>query len=79
MDYQLSRLLNTDSTGTNRKDNVFVDVSVGVPALNTSYYKKYKKINRNVIGESIDSLCRDGADIYMQYLSKSHISPPQTC
>ena len=32
-----------------------------------------------VIRESVDSLCRDGADAqYMQYLSKSHITSPQT-
>ena len=31
------------------------------------------------IRESVDSLCRDGADAqYMQYLSKSRITPPQT-
>ena len=31
------------------------------------------------IGESVDSLCRDGADVqYMQYLSKSRITLPQT-
>ena len=30
--------------------------------------------------ESVDSLCRDGADAqYMQYLSKSHITSPQIC
>ena len=30
------------------------------------------------IRESVDSLCRDGADAqYMQYLSKSHITSPQ--
>ena len=34
----------------------------------------------NYIRESVDSLCRDGADAqYMQYLSKSHITSPQTC
>ena len=38
MDSQFLRLLNTDSTGTNGKENVLVDISVGVPALNTSYY-----------------------------------------
>ena len=32
-----------------------------------------------VIRESVDSLCRDGADAqYMQYLSKSRITSPQT-
>ena len=32
-----------------------------------------------VIRESVDSLCRDGADVqYMQYLSKSRITLPQT-
>ena len=32
-----------------------------------------------IIRESVDSLCRDGADAqYMQYLSKSHITSPQT-
>ena len=31
------------------------------------------------IRESVDSLCRDGADAqYMQYLSKSRITSPQT-
>ena len=31
------------------------------------------------IRESVDSLCRDGADVqYMQYLSKSRITSPQT-
>ena len=31
------------------------------------------------IRESVDSLCRDGADAqYMQYLSKSRITLPQT-
>ena len=31
------------------------------------------------IRESVDSLCRDGADAqYMQYLSKSHTTSPQT-
>ena len=31
------------------------------------------------IRESVDSLCRDGADgQYMQYLSKSRITSPQT-
>ena len=31
------------------------------------------------IRESVDSLCRDGADTqYMQYLSKSCITSPQT-
>ena len=33
-----------------------------------------------VIRESVDSLCRDGADAqYIQYLSKSRITSPQTC
>ena len=33
----------------------------------------------SVIRESVDSLCRDGADAqYMQYLSKSRITSPQT-
>ena len=33
-----------------------------------------------VITESVDSPCRDGADAqYMQYLSKSRITSPQTC
>ena len=33
----------------------------------------------HAIRESVDSLCRDGADVqYMQYLSKSHITSPQT-
>ena len=33
----------------------------------------------NNIRESVDSLCRDGADTqYMQYLSKSRITSPQT-
>ena len=32
-----------------------------------------------LIRESVDSLCRDGADAqYMQYLSKSSITSPQT-
>ena len=32
-----------------------------------------------IIRESVDSLCRDGADAqYMQYLSKSRITSPQT-
>ena len=32
------------------------------------------------IRESVDSLCRDGADAqYMHYLSKSRITSPQTC
>ena len=32
------------------------------------------------IRESVDSLCRDGANAqYMQYLSKSRITSPQTC
>ena len=36
----------------------------------------YKSVN---IRESVDSLCRDGADAqYMQYLSKSRITSPQT-
>ena len=31
------------------------------------------------IRESVDSLCRDGADAqYMQYLSKSRVTSPQT-
>ena len=31
------------------------------------------------IRESVDTLCRDGADVqYMQYLSKSRITSPQT-
>ena len=34
---------------------------------------------RQTIRESVDSLCRDGADAqYMQYLSKSRITSPQT-
>ena len=33
----------------------------------------------HLIRESVDSLCRDGADAqYMQYLSKSRITSPQT-
>ena len=33
----------------------------------------------NIIRESVDSLCRDGADVqYMQYLNKSRITSPQT-
>ena len=33
---------------------------------------------RQIIRESVDSLCRDGADTqYMQYLSKSRITSPQ--
>ena len=37
---------------------------------------QFKKIIR--IRESVDSLCRDGADVqYMQYLSKSRIPSPQ--
>ena len=32
------------------------------------------------IRESVDSLCRDGADAqYMQYLRKSRITSPQIC
>ena len=32
-----------------------------------------------LVRESVDSLCRDGADAqYMQYLSKSRITSPQT-
>ena len=32
-----------------------------------------------LIRESVDSLCRDGTDMqYMQYLSKSRITSPQT-
>ena len=33
-----------------------------------------------IIRESVDSLCRDGADVqYMQYLSKSRITSTQIC
>ena len=33
-----------------------------------------------LVRESVDSLFRDGADAqYMQYLSKSRITSPQTC
>ena len=36
-------------------------------------------ISKVLIRESVDSLCRDGADAqYMQYLSKSRITSPQT-
>ena len=36
-------------------------------------------IIRKYIRESVDSLCRDGADAqYMQYLSKIRITSPQT-
>ena len=37
-------------------------------------------ILQHCIRESVDSLCRDGADAqYMQYLSKSRITSPQIC
>ena len=36
-------------------------------------------MDQSLIRESVDSLCRDGADAqYMQYLSKSRITSPQT-
>ena len=48
-------------------------------------YKEEKKKKKKYIyiyiyiRESVDSLCRDGADTqYMQYLSKSRITSPQT-
>ena len=38
-----------------------------------------KNVHRSYIRESVDSLCRDGANTqYMQYLSKSRITSPQT-
>ena len=40
---------------------------------------KFDGANVYIIRESVDSLCRDGADTqYMQYLSKSRITSPQT-
>ena len=42
-------------------------------------FKQLGHILVSVIRESVDSLCRDGADAqYMQYLSKSRITSPQT-
>ena len=39
----------------------------------------YECASLPLIRESVDSLCRDGADAqYMQYLSKSRITSPQT-
>ena len=44
----------------------------GVPPVPDDYFHE-------IIRESVDSLCRDGADAqYMQYLSKSRITSPQT-
>ena len=41
--------------------------------------KKLSHKHKFNIRESVDSLCRDGADAqYMQYLSKSRITSPQT-
>ena len=41
-------------------------------------HRSARELNR-LIRESVDSLCRDGADAqYMQYLSKSRITSPQT-
>ena len=43
------------------------------------YTMLYYTILYYTIRESVDSLCRDGADAqYMQYLSKSRITSPQT-
>ena len=43
-----------------------------------AYTYTYQRVGRLSIRESVDSLCRDGADAqYMQYLSKSRITSPQ--
>ena len=40
----------------------------------------YCRLTVKFIRESVDSLCRDGADAqYMQYLRKSRITSPQIC
>ena len=47
--------------------------------LMTCYYQFHASKRSCLIRESVDSLCRDGADAqYMQYLSKSRITSPQT-
>ena len=51
------------------------------PVCETGIYEGHKgwRLALDIIGESVDSLCRDGADAqYMQYLSKSRITSPQT-
>ena len=48
-------------------------------SLHTVGSKGNSACNSGNIRESVDSLCRDGADAqYMQYLSKSRITSPQT-
>ena len=51
---------------SSKSDNIFTTVTM------------FKTLTVD-IRESVDPLCRDGADAqYMQYLSKSHITSPQT-
>ena len=43
-----------------------------------AYSEQYRCIYICIIRESVDSLCRDGANAqYMQYLSKCRITSPQ--
>ena len=59
------------------KDNTHVSISL--LAGPTRMYSWTICVNI-IIRESVDSLCRDGADMqYMQYLRKSHITSPQIC
>ena len=57
-------------------------ISMSQTAFLQDFYKDQSLQRSRAFGyirESVDSLCRDGADAqYMQYLSKSRITTPQT-
>ena len=59
---------------------VSLEPGTGVPSLADVTVRLWHVVMAaSCIRESVDSLCRDGADAqYMQYLSKSHITSPQT-
>ena len=55
-------------------DNGHIDTK----PLQIDRYTEFPRQN-GIIRESVDSLCRDGANMqYMQYLGKSRITSPQT-
>ena len=55
------------------------EMGVGEMAPIRNYTPRCNLKDPRNIRESVDSLCRDGADAqYIQYLSKSRITSPQT-
>ena len=71
--------LSNESTGIDIL-NKQVQANILKPSKKTAVPNLMAYVLYYIIRESVDSLCRDGADAqYVQYLSKSRMTSPQTC